>query len=476
VSTRRTDEHLWRQIVAKVTAADSGGRAGQWSARKAQIAVQRYKAAGGGYIGPKEADNALDRWTHEEWRTRSGRPSLETGERYLPAAAIDALTPQEYAATTRAKRRGMEHGQQFVPQPLAIAAKVAPFRRRNPEDRPPLHLPAGGMLDTRTYYPVRGDRFTLVVPRTGYTFDAVVSGVKDGVARIVQLQPDEPLPDAETRGTPVPAASVAHFANDLNGRVYGQHTGTPEIDAVLDGRAQFLGKGQDGIAFRVGDSVVKVSTTVPFQPFNSGHLSPEQSIARVLRQHDAVEQMRAAGVPGLLPERVEVHGDKAFTVKPYLTIPDTLTQEQLDSVAASIIAAHAAGWVWADEIQVGTLGDRLYHFDTGQAQRSQRTDAEDRMSDAYLDIQALKRLFEKYGANYLTERERISPVDEYWALIKASYGTPEERREAGRRLLLLYSRLDLYALNNPNARDLGLLADKDFRIEATKEAMARTRE
>lgn len=130
MSTRRTDEHLWRQIVAKVTAADKGGRAGDWSARKAQIAVQRYKAAGGGYIGPKEADNALDRWTHEGWRTRSGRPSLETGERYLPAAAIEALTPQEYAATTRAKRRGMERGQQYVPQPVAIAAKVAPFRRR----------------------------------------------------------------------------------------------------------------------------------------------------------------------------------------------------------------------------------------------------------------------------------------------------------------------------------------------------------
>ena len=341
--------------------------------------------------------------------------------------------------------------------------------------RPPLHLQPGGMLDTRTYYPVRGDRFTLVVPRTGYTFDAVVTGLKDGMARLTQLQPDEPLPDAETRGTPVPAESVAHFANDLNGRVYGQHTGTPEIDAVLDGRAQFLGKGQDGVAFRVGDSVVKVSTTVPFQPFNPAHLTPEQSIARALRQHDAVERMRAAGVPGLLPERVEVHNGKAFTIKPYLTIPDTLTQEQLDSVAASIKAAHAAGWVWADEIQVGTLGDRLYHFDTGQAQQSTRTDAEDRMSDAYLDILALKRLFEKYGSKYLTERERISPVDEYWALINASFGTPEEREKAGRRLMLLHSRLDLYALNNPDAPDLGFLDSKDFRIEATKDALARCR-
>lgn len=129
MSTRRTDEHLWRQIVAAVTAADKGGRPGEWSARKAQIAVQRYKAAGGGYYGPKQHDNALAKWTREAWRTRSGRPSLETGERYLPAAAIEALSAEEYAATTRAKRRGMKQGQQYVPQPVAIAAKVAPYRR-----------------------------------------------------------------------------------------------------------------------------------------------------------------------------------------------------------------------------------------------------------------------------------------------------------------------------------------------------------
>lgn len=343
--------------------------------------------------------------------------------------------------------------------------------------RPPIHLQPGEVLDPHTYYPVRGDRFTLVVPRTGYTYDAAVIAVEDGKATLGHLQPGEPIPDrAKFWGASVPAESVAHFANDLNGRVYGPHTGTPEIDAVLDGRAQFLGKGQDGIAFRVGDSVVKVSTVVPFQPFNPGHLTPEQSIARALKQHDTVERMRAAGIPGLLPERVEVHNDKAFTIKPYLTIPDTLTQEQLDSVAASIKAAHAAGWVWADEIQVGTLGDRLYHFDTGQAQPSTSTDPDDRMSGAYLDILALKRLFEKYGSKYLTERERISPVDEYWALINASFGTPEEREKARRRLLLVHSRLDLYALNNPDARDLGLLADEDFRKEATKDAFARIRE
>ena len=345
-------------------------------------------------------------------------------------------------------------------------------------NRPPLHTQPGALLNTRTYYPVRGDRFSLVVPSTGYTYDAVVSGVKDGKATLLHLQSGEPLSsDRLLMGTEMPAESVAHFANDLNGRVFGEHTGTPEIDAVLDGRAQFLGKGQDGIAFRVGDSVVKVSTTVPFQPFNPGHLTPERAIARALKQHDTVEQMRAAGIPGLLPERVEVHGDKAFTIKPYLTIPDTLTQEQLDSVAASIKAAHAAGWVWADEIQVGTLGDRLYHFDTGQAQRSQRTDSEDHMSDAYSDIQALKRLYEKYGSKYLTERERISPVTEFWSLVRLRKdATPEERKEARRRLVRVSVLLERYIENNPDANDLGFLDSKDFRNQVTRDAMARLRE
>jgi hypothetical protein len=120
--------------VDEVTASDKGGRPGQWSARKAQLAVALYQKRGGGYIGPKSADNALAKWTQEQWRTRSGRPSLVTGERYLPSKALAALSPQEYGATTRAKRAGMSRGQQFVPQPERIAMKTSAFR--NPETYP----------------------------------------------------------------------------------------------------------------------------------------------------------------------------------------------------------------------------------------------------------------------------------------------------------------------------------------------------
>jgi hypothetical protein len=109
-------------------AGTKGGNAGQWSARKAQLAVQRYKKAGGGYKGEKESTNSLSKWTREKWGTKSGKPSLKTGERYLPKAAREALTPQEYAATTRSKRLGKAMGKQFVPQPKKIKEKTAKFR------------------------------------------------------------------------------------------------------------------------------------------------------------------------------------------------------------------------------------------------------------------------------------------------------------------------------------------------------------
>ena len=129
----RTDEGKGKRIVASVKAGDKGGRPGQWSARKAQLASQRYKKSGGGYKGPKtEAQKSLSKWTKEEWGTRSGKPSTQgpkaTGERYLPKAARQSLSPAEYAATTRAKREGTAKGKQFVKQPKTIAKKTARYR------------------------------------------------------------------------------------------------------------------------------------------------------------------------------------------------------------------------------------------------------------------------------------------------------------------------------------------------------------
>lgn len=76
----------------------------------------------------KAPQKSLKDWTDQKWTTKSGKPSSETGERYLPEKAIKALTPAEYAATTRAKREGTRQGKQFVAQPKKVAEKTAKFR------------------------------------------------------------------------------------------------------------------------------------------------------------------------------------------------------------------------------------------------------------------------------------------------------------------------------------------------------------
>lgn len=76
----------------------------------------------------KKPQLSLKNWGDQRWRTKSGKPSSKTGERYLPENAIQSLTPAEYAATTRAKRAGKKAGKQFVKQPKRIAQKTARFR------------------------------------------------------------------------------------------------------------------------------------------------------------------------------------------------------------------------------------------------------------------------------------------------------------------------------------------------------------
>ena len=77
----------------------------------------------------KQPQKSLKAWTGQMWRTKSGKPSKETGERYLPTAAIKSLSSAEYAATTAAKRKGTRAGKQFVKQPKSISKKTARFRR-----------------------------------------------------------------------------------------------------------------------------------------------------------------------------------------------------------------------------------------------------------------------------------------------------------------------------------------------------------
>ena len=79
-----------------------------------------------------KSQKSLDKWTEEDWGTKSGKPSTQgpkaTGERYLPKKARKALSPKEYAATSKAKRKGKAQGKQYVAQPKKIAKKTKRFR------------------------------------------------------------------------------------------------------------------------------------------------------------------------------------------------------------------------------------------------------------------------------------------------------------------------------------------------------------
>jgi hypothetical protein len=116
-TAEKDDPALWERVKAEIIAGAKGGKPGQWSARKAQFAVQEYKRLGGGYRGGKDPHNHLIEWQDEEWGTKSGAESLDSGERYLPKKVREAMSDEEYGRTTAAKRRDLKAGQQFSRNP-----------------------------------------------------------------------------------------------------------------------------------------------------------------------------------------------------------------------------------------------------------------------------------------------------------------------------------------------------------------------
>ena len=82
----------------------------------------------------KKSQKSLSKWTKQEWGTKSGKPSTQgpdaTGERYLPKKALDALSSEEYAQTTRRKRASIKKGEQFSKQPKKVSKKVRRYRKK----------------------------------------------------------------------------------------------------------------------------------------------------------------------------------------------------------------------------------------------------------------------------------------------------------------------------------------------------------
>ena len=79
------------------------------------------------------SQRSLDSWTKQKWRTKSGKPSTQgskaTGERYLPEAAIKAMSSSQYAASSAKKRKDKAAGKQFSKQPKSAAQTSKRYRR-----------------------------------------------------------------------------------------------------------------------------------------------------------------------------------------------------------------------------------------------------------------------------------------------------------------------------------------------------------
>ena len=126
-TAEKTDPALWDKVKEEVTAGAKGGRKGEWSARKAQMAVAEYKKRGG-YTGERAPHNSLHEWGEEDWGTKSGGKSGDTGERYLPKEAREHLTDAEYKRTTAKKRADTKKGHQHSAQPKDVADKTREYR------------------------------------------------------------------------------------------------------------------------------------------------------------------------------------------------------------------------------------------------------------------------------------------------------------------------------------------------------------
>ncbi len=118
-----TKPELRGKLKNEIKDGEKGGKAGQWSARKAQLLTHEYEKAGGGYKDDHktESQEHLSKWTDEAWTTADGKPGRGTAAdreggttRYLPKEAWDKLSPAEKKATNAKKVVGSKAGKQTV--------------------------------------------------------------------------------------------------------------------------------------------------------------------------------------------------------------------------------------------------------------------------------------------------------------------------------------------------------------------------
>lgn len=230
-----------------------------------------------------------------------------------------------------------------------------------------------------------------------YPMTYIVRRVENGKAYVTH--------DYSEYGTWMPVESVDHFEADLNGTVppsvrRARRSSNPAVNAVIEGKGEFLGKGDDGIVWRVGDVVVKASTPVPYQPMNPGHRTPREAMAMMQAQWDIGQKLRSRGVPHLPPSQLVQVADKLFEVKPLYRILDKLTKNELDQITDTVGAMHHAGYILGDTIQVGVDNSGyVWFYDIGKIQKGVAR-SNSIYDDFKTEIDGLRRLYKDNGVMF----------------------------------------------------------------------------
>lgn len=212
----------------------------------------------------------------------------------------------------------------------------------------------------------------------------------------------------------MPADSFKHFINDLSQHIdLPAKSGNPTIDKLLKKQGEFLGKGNDGLAFKVGDKIVKVSTTVPFHMINPFHRTPEEAISHSKNEAEISKELIRRGVEGILPVEYVEYGDKAFQIKPFVQMLDenNIPPAVLEQLKQIVKQVHEAGYVINDEIQVGMWNGKPYIVDLGTSRKSRFKD------DKTMDLERLQRLFLANNVKMLPTGDALREKWEHYIFI-----------------------------------------------------------
>ena len=299
-----------------------------------------------------------------------------------------------------------------APKPVrAVQGAQAPRSEGTP--KPPIAKPPAGAAPKpepkgepapAEPRPIRGSRATAPRPAgSGSTRAKIVK--RDGDTVTLQAGDDHPL---VPKGNPydVPTASLEHHLDEIHHRVRGMPaSGNDSVNAVIRGDGKLLGRGNDGMVFRVGDKVVKVGIVTPYHAsVTRMYRTPREATERLKGQVAIGEHLRKLGVP-MIPETDFVEYDeRGYAIRDYMDIPKRLTRDELDEVQRGIIAMHDQGYVVRDEIQVGRGKDgKLYHFDLGSAAKGKgKGEGIGAYQDGDFgnDFDRLETLYRKHGETF----------------------------------------------------------------------------